>query len=202
MQRCACAVCPTSWPRSTAHSLADWPLASTMTLNMVQMDCGTRKSVALLLRCSLASKAARVLQRGRGGGARSYKDDARKRNGPSTSLAVYKMYIGPFKKPEMKCKSCFHVLAENMTALMTQSSSLQRSYANARIVVLQKHFCFKTRKTKKKTWRSQENGWKKKKLFYSQKDVIFIAILIDCMCSNWVIVSERLASVPLEPLTV
>lgn len=40
---------PTSCPRSMAHSLADWALASTMTLNIVQMDCGTRKSVPRLL---------------------------------------------------------------------------------------------------------------------------------------------------------
>lgn len=55
----------TSCPRSMAHSLADWALASTITLNMVQMDCGTRNSVARLLLWSLASNAARVLQRGR-----------------------------------------------------------------------------------------------------------------------------------------
>lgn len=48
------------------HSLADCTLASTITLNMVQMDCGTRKSVARLLLCSLASKATRVLEGGSG----------------------------------------------------------------------------------------------------------------------------------------
>ena len=51
----------TSWPSSMAHSLADWALASTITLNMVHIDCGTRKSVVRLLRWSFASKAARVL---------------------------------------------------------------------------------------------------------------------------------------------
>lgn len=158
-----------------------------MTLNMVQMDCGTRKSVALLLRCSLASKAARVLQRGRGGGARSYNDDARKRNGPSTSLAVYKMYIGPLKKPEMKCKSCFHVLAENLTAMMTQSSSLQRSHANACILVLQKHFCFKIRKTKKNMKKSGKSVKEKetilsaeRRFFHSHPNQLHVFKLSDC----------------------
>lgn len=47
--------------------MADCTLASTITLNMVQMDCGTRKSVARLLLCSLASKATRVLERGGAG---------------------------------------------------------------------------------------------------------------------------------------
>ena len=53
---------PTSWPSSMEQSLADWTLASTMTLNMVQMDCGTRKSVERLLLWSFTSNAARVLQ--------------------------------------------------------------------------------------------------------------------------------------------
>ena len=45
-----------------AHSLADWSLASTITLYMVQMDGEMRKSVDLLLLVSLDSNAILVLQ--------------------------------------------------------------------------------------------------------------------------------------------
>ncbi|KAG7254659.1 hypothetical protein CRUP_003814 [Coryphaenoides rupestris] len=51
--------CSTSWPISMAHSLADWSLASTITLNMVHMDGEMRKSVDLLLFVSLDSNAIR-----------------------------------------------------------------------------------------------------------------------------------------------
>lgn len=51
----------TSWLSSMAHSLADWALASTMTLNMVHIDWGTRKSVVRGLFCNFNSKAALVL---------------------------------------------------------------------------------------------------------------------------------------------
>ncbi len=56
-------VLSTSWLSSMAHSLADWALASTMTLNMVHMDWGTRKSVVRGLFCNFTSKAALVLKR-------------------------------------------------------------------------------------------------------------------------------------------
>lgn len=52
----------TSWPISIAHSLADWSLASTITLNMVHNVGEMRKSVDLLLFVSLDSKAILVLQ--------------------------------------------------------------------------------------------------------------------------------------------
>lgn len=45
-----------------AHSLADWSLASTITLNMVHKDSGMRKSVERLLLVSLDSNAALVLK--------------------------------------------------------------------------------------------------------------------------------------------
>lgn len=51
----------TSWPNSMAHSLADWSLASTITLNMVHKDSGMRKSVERLLLVSLDSNAPLVL---------------------------------------------------------------------------------------------------------------------------------------------
>lgn len=56
-------VCCTSWPISIAHNLADWSLASTITLNMVHNAGEMRKSVDLLLFASLDSNAIRVLQR-------------------------------------------------------------------------------------------------------------------------------------------
>lgn len=52
----------TSWPISIAHNLADWSLASTMTLNMVHNVGEMRKSVDLLLFASLDSNAILVLQ--------------------------------------------------------------------------------------------------------------------------------------------
>lgn len=52
----------TSWPISIAHNLADWSLASTMTLNMVHNVGEIRKSVDLLLFASLDSNAILVLQ--------------------------------------------------------------------------------------------------------------------------------------------
>lgn len=52
----------TSWPSSIAHSLADWSLASTITLNMVHKDGEMRKSVDLLLFVSLDSNAILVLK--------------------------------------------------------------------------------------------------------------------------------------------
>lgn len=52
----------TSWPISIAHNLADWSLASTMTLNMVHNVGEMRKSVDLLLFVSLDSNAILVLQ--------------------------------------------------------------------------------------------------------------------------------------------
>lgn len=52
----------TSWPISMAHSLADWSLASTITLNMVHNVGETRKSVDLLLLASLDSNAILVLE--------------------------------------------------------------------------------------------------------------------------------------------
>lgn len=54
--------CFTSLPISMAHSLADWSLASTMTLNMVHSVGEMRKSVDLLLLASLDSNAILVLQ--------------------------------------------------------------------------------------------------------------------------------------------
>lgn len=45
-----------------AHSLADWSLASTITLNMVHKDSGMRKSVERLLLVNLDSNAALVLK--------------------------------------------------------------------------------------------------------------------------------------------
>lgn len=54
--------CFTSWPISMAHSLADWSLASTITLYMVHNDGEIRKSVDLLLFISLDSKAILVLK--------------------------------------------------------------------------------------------------------------------------------------------
>lgn len=52
----------TSWPISMAHNLADWSLASTITLNMVHNVGEMRKSVDLLLFVSLDSNAILVLQ--------------------------------------------------------------------------------------------------------------------------------------------
>lgn len=51
----------TSWPISMLQSFVDWALASTITLNMVHIDCGTRKSVDRLVFCSLTSNAILVL---------------------------------------------------------------------------------------------------------------------------------------------
>lgn len=51
----------TSWPVSSTHSLAHCFLASISTLNMVQTDSGTRRSVDLLAFCILASNADFVL---------------------------------------------------------------------------------------------------------------------------------------------
>lgn len=50
-----------SEPISMAQSLADWSLASTITLNIVHMERGIRKSVERLLLASLDSNAMRVL---------------------------------------------------------------------------------------------------------------------------------------------
>ncbi len=49
-----------------AHSLADWSLASTITLNMVHKDSGMRKSVERLLLVSLESNAPLVLLTSKG----------------------------------------------------------------------------------------------------------------------------------------
>ena len=51
----------TSWPVSSTHSLAHCFLASISTLNMVQTDSGTLKSVDLLAFCILESNADFVL---------------------------------------------------------------------------------------------------------------------------------------------
>lgn len=66
--RCAGFVRPqggalTCGPASSTHSLAQRFLASASTLNMVQSDGATRRSVDLLIFCILASNAALVLQR-------------------------------------------------------------------------------------------------------------------------------------------
>lgn len=53
----------TSWPNSIAHNLADWSLASTITLNIVHKVGEMRKSVDLLLFVSLDSNAILVLRR-------------------------------------------------------------------------------------------------------------------------------------------
>lgn len=53
----------TSWPISILQSFVDWALASTMTLNMVHIDWGTRKSVDRLVFCSFTSNAILVLLR-------------------------------------------------------------------------------------------------------------------------------------------
>lgn len=53
----------TSWPISILQSFVDWALASTMTLNMVHIDWGTRKSVDRLVFCSFTSNAILVLWR-------------------------------------------------------------------------------------------------------------------------------------------
>lgn len=55
----------TSWPISILQSFVDWALASTMTLNMVHIDWGTRKSVDRLVFCSFTSNAILVLLRKR-----------------------------------------------------------------------------------------------------------------------------------------
>lgn len=52
----------TSWPNSIAHNLADWSLASTITLNIVHKVGEMRKSVDLLLFVSLDSNAILVLR--------------------------------------------------------------------------------------------------------------------------------------------
>lgn len=73
------------------HSLADCTLASTITLNMVQMDCGTRKSVARLLLCSLASKATRVLERGGGAERETGTGSGQRGVGTADGRGVYRL---------------------------------------------------------------------------------------------------------------